>query len=210
MAKPTLSDILTIPDPMLSDNFDFIIASVPQREGDNVRSVTGNTGASPTLLGSTATDVTNAAGNTSNGTIDIIRTLRLQCKTAIKPGSTLEQIEYQLFGHEVKFAGRLTYTHTMSVEYVENWKGSITRILEKWQEVGRYHKSQHGEFKNTYAVNAELVIYNQRGESSLTYKIYNIWPTEIPDLQFDGSAATPLSLSANFSYDFYELTNNVM
>jgi len=170
MPKPNLESILTIADPMLSDNFEFIFGTIP---------------------GSNSTEP-----------------LRLQCKTAIKPGATLEQVTYDLFGHTVEFAGRLTYSHTMSVEYVENWQGTITRVLEKWQEMGRDHRSQHGKFKSGYATNAELIIYNQIGEVSLKYKVFNVWPTEIPELSFDGSAATALSLSASFSYDYYEVTQD--
>lgn len=168
MAKPNLESILTIADPMLSDNFEFIFGTVP---GSN---------------------------NTES--------LRLQCKTAVKPGSTLEQVTYDLFGHTVEFAGRLTYGHTMSVEYVENWQGTITRTLEKWQEFARAHGTQHGNFKAGYATNAELIIYNQVGDVSLKYKIFNVWPTEVPDLSFDGSAANALSVSATFSYDYFEIT----
>lgn len=170
MPKPSLDNILTIADPMLSDNFEFNIATVP------------------------------GSGSTEP--------LRLQCKTAVKPGATLEQVTYDLFGHTVEFSGRLTYGHTMSVEYVENWQGTITRTFEKWQEYARTHKTQHGHFKSGYASNAELIIYNQVGDISLKYKIFNVWPTEVPDLSFDGSSATALSLSVTLSYDYYEIVTD--
>ena len=174
MAKPSLSDVLTIADPMLSDNYMLLFGSIPSISG---------------------------SGNTE--------ILRLSCKTATKPGMTLEQVTYDLFGHTVEFGGRLTYSHTMTVEFVENWMGSITRSLENWIEVCRRHGTQHGSFKSQYAVPGTLSIFNQLGNVSLAYKIYNMFPTEVPELSFDGSAATALSLSATFSYDYYEiLTDN--
>ena len=66
--------------------------------------------------------------------------LRIQCKTATKPGMTIETVQYELFGHTVEFAGKLTYSHTMSVEYVENFQGTITRSFENWIEVARNHR----------------------------------------------------------------------
>ncbi len=167
MAKPALLDILSIADPMLSDNFELIFGSIP-----------GSSDTQP---------------------------FRIQCRTASKPGMTLEQVTYDLFGHTVEFAGRLTYSHTMSVEYVENYQGSITRALEKWQELIRSHRSQHGSFKADYTVTADLNIYDQTGELSLNYRVFNMWPTEVPELAFDGSSATALSVGATFSYDYYEI-----
>lgn len=175
MAKPALTDVLTIADPMLSDNFMLLFGTIPSIYG------TGNT-----------------------------EILRLSCKTVTKPGMTVEQVTYDLFGHTVEFAGRLTYSHTLSVEFVENWQGSITRNLENWIEMCRGHLTQQGSFKAQYAVPATLTIFDQTGNVSLAYKIYNMFPTEVPELSFDGSSATALSLSATFSYDYYEvLTDNV-
>lgn len=170
MPKPTLDNILSISDPMLSDNFELIFGNVPSISG------TGNTEA-----------------------------LRLQCKTASKPGMSMEQVSYDLFGHTVKFAGKLTFSHTMSINYVETWKGDATRTLENWLEVGRGVQSGHGKFKAEYASPATLIIYNQMGEISLQYKIVNMWPTEVPEVEFDGSSAEPVTLAATFSFDYYTI-----
>lgn len=168
--RPTLDEVLQIPDPMLSDNFELFFDKIP---GDGV---TGSAAA-----------------------------MRIQCKTATKPGMTVEQVALELFGHTVEFAGRLTFTHTMSVEYVENWKGTITRTLEKWIELSRSHKTQSGNFKKDYTANATLNIFNQAGNISLSYQLTNIFPTNTGELAFDGASATALSVSAEFSFDSYEL-----
>jgi hypothetical protein len=168
MAKPNLQSVLTIADPMLSDNFELLFGTVPS---------------------------VNGSGNT--------QALLLQCKTVVKPGMTIEQVTYDLFGHTVEFAGRLTYSHTMAIEFVENWQGTITRTLENWMSVARDPITQHGALKAQYTSDAILNIYNQLGNVSLSYKIINMFPTEIPDLSFDGSASTALSVSATFSYDRY-------
>jgi hypothetical protein len=171
MGKPTLDNILTIADPMLSDNFQLMITL-------------------PTALNGVVPGAEEA--------------LYLQCKTATKPGMTVEQVTYDLFGHTVEFAGRLTYGHTMSVEYVENYRGTITRTLESWIEISRAHDTQHGQFKSAYSTTAQLTIFDQTGQPSLTYAIYGIWPTETGELSFDGSSASNLSVSATFSYDYYK------
>lgn len=166
MPKPNLGEVQTIPDPMLSDNFELQIPNPPVGDG---------------------------------------RSLRLQCKTAAKPGSTLEQVLVQLFGHEMEFSGRLTFSHTMSVTYVESNTGLITKQLEAWQQISRTTQTQHGHFKKAYARDATFLIYDQEGSTKLTYNIVNIWPSEVPEISFDGSAANAIEVNVIFTYDYYEI-----
>lgn len=168
MAKPTLDEVLKVHDPMLSDNFEIIIANVPGG-GD-------------------------------------AKALRIQCKTAVKPGSTLNEVLIELFGHAVVHAGALTYTHDLSLTYIEDSKGTITKALEGWQEIVRSKDTQSGEFKENYAVDAEFIIFDQKGEEAMKYDIINIWPNQIPDLNFDGAQGTQaIEIGANFKFDYLRL-----
>ena len=132
--------------------------------------------------------------------------LRVQCQQAVKPGMTVENVEVMLFGHTLEYAGRLTYSHDMSVTYVENVKGEIIRIFEKWAEVIRSHTSQHGEFKVGYARDAVLQIMDNKGDIVLEYKIKNIWPSSVPDIQMDGTSANLITHQISFKYDWVEKT----
>lgn len=167
MAKPTLNEVLRIKDPMLSDNFELIIAKVP-------------------------------GGGSA-------KALRIQCKTAVKPGSTINEVLMELFGHAVVHAGAKTYSHDLPITYIEDSKGTITRTLEAWQHEIRDKDTQSGNYKEDYATDAEFIIYDQAGKKVLKYEIINIWPNQIPDLNFDGTQGTQaVELSANFKFDFVE------
>lgn len=135
------------------------------------------------------------------------RPFTVQCKSTVKPGVQIEEVEYALFGHVVKHAGRLTYSHEFSSEFYETKDGSITNTIESWIEWIRKHDSQHGHFKNGadgYARDATLTIYDQTGAESLVYKLYGVWPSADQDLSFDGSSANGLTQSITFKFDYFE------
>ena len=127
-----------------------------------------------------------------------------QCKSATKPGMSLTQVEVQIFGHSLQFAGNVTYSHEMSCEYYENRKMQITKTLEDWSEFCRTHSTQHGAYKAEYAVQGTLEIYDVKGETIATYLIRNMWPSAVPDLQFDGSSSQALTVQVSWRYDYYE------
>lgn len=168
MPKPTLNEVLKIADPMLSDNFELLIPSVPGG-GD-------------------------------------ARALRIQCKTAVKPGATINEVLVELFGHATNHAGAHTYSHDFQVTYIETAKGTISKALEAWAKKVRDTDTQTGSFKDEYATDAEFIIYDQKGKKVMTYEIINVWPKQIPDMNFDGSQGTALvELSVSFSFDYYKL-----
>lgn len=138
------------------------------------------------------------------GSNDDGRNFRLQCKSGVKPGMTIQEVEIELFGHKVKHAGRKTFSGTMSVSFVESRDGRIITSLEDWAESVRGTDSQHGTFKEEYAITATLVIYDQTGDAALTYTIYGVWPTEVPEYTFDGSGGSNITADCTFSYDYYE------
>lgn len=131
------------------------------------------------------------------------RRLTVQCKTAVKPGMTIQEVEMELFGHKVLHAAKKVFSTTFSLEIIENSKGDVTRDLEAWAEVIRGTDTQHGAFKETYATNGELTIYQQDGSVAAVYVIENCWPTDIPEEQFDGSGGSMITLSVQFKYDVY-------
>jgi hypothetical protein len=132
------------------------------------------------------------------------RALHIQCKTAIKPGTTLAEIEIELFGHKVMHAARRTWSNEMSLEFIEDRDGTITHELELWAEEIRARTSQHGQFKADYAVDAQFNIYDQNGKKAMEYKITGCWPSQVPDLSFDGSGGSAQTLGASFKFDHVE------
>ena len=127
--------------------------------------------------------------------------LRIQCRTAAKPGFTINSVEVQVFGHTLEYASNLTFSHDISVDFVENRSGQITTALEAWGKLIRDNETQSGGYKSEYAVSGIFDVYDQKGTLVKQYKIENMWPSQIPDLSFDGSSSSVISLSVTFKYD---------
>lgn len=178
--KPNLTSVVSVLDPMLSDNFRLEFEALPSQ-------VQG---------------VDTGGGNT------VPESLIIQCRTAAKPGSQLEVVPVELFGHSVQYAGRLTFSHSMSIEYVEDRRAIITRSLETWQRVARTVERQHGSFKKSkgqgYCTDGILYVYDQEGNITTQFTIYNMWPSDVPDISFDGSAANLITAGVTFTYDYFK------
>ncbi len=129
--------------------------------------------------------------------------LRMLCQQASKPGMTINAVEVQLFGHTLEHVGNLTYSHDMTMQYLENRMAQIQTILENWAEFCRSHDTQHGAYKSEYARDGYLTIFDQKGAKVKEYRIVNMWPSQVPEVQFDGTNSTAITLSVSFKYDYY-------
>lgn len=130
----------------------------------------------------------------------------LQCQQVAKPGWTINNVEAQLFGHTLEYAGNKTFGHDMSATYVDNSAGVILRIFERWGEICRGSKTQLGSYKNDYARDAKLTIFDTTGVAVLIYTIYGVWPNTLPDVSLDGSNSSIISHAIGFKYDWYDKT----
>lgn len=133
--------------------------------------------------------------------------LRMQCTSAVKPGSTLNAVEVQVFGHTLEFAANKTFSHDMSVEYVENRQAQITTLLENWAELIRATETQTGGYKSEYARSGYFTIFDNKGKTVREYEIHGLWPSAVPDLSFQGSSSSIITLSVSWKYDYYTIRN---
>lgn len=131
--------------------------------------------------------------------------LMIHCQQATKPGMTLNQVEVQLFGHTLEYAGNLTFSHDMQTQFVENVRGGIVQTVEAWMLLARNHRTQHGGFKNEYSRDGKLTIFDNKGAAVLIYRIVGIWPNTMPDTQMDGTAANLILHGVGWKYDYYEV-----
>lgn len=132
------------------------------------------------------------------------RSLRIHCKSGVKPGMSVQQAEVELFGHKTLYAGRKTFSNSLSISFHESYDAEMTTALEDWSERCRNTDRQTGSFKRDYAVTGTLTVYDPTGSRAKQWDIYNCWPTEVPDMQFDGAGGTALTVDATFAYDYYE------
>lgn len=133
------------------------------------------------------------------------KTLRLHVKTAVLPGSTIEEVIKEAFGYQLRYAGRKTYSGSFQIELNENHEGKILKLLRKWHNIMRSTKKGTGKFKKEYAALATMNILDQTGAVIDTTEIRGVWPGPVPDYQFSGAAqAVPCSVDFKFDYTITE------
>ena len=184
MPKVTLTEFQSLPDPLTSDLYEFVIGKIPGSSSSNATSQGGASAAGVTGAGSGA--------------------LRIQCQQVSVPSKTVESVQVDLAASTLMFAGRMTFDHSMNITFVENRKMDIYNTLDAWAEYCRNKETQLGHYKADYSSTAELYVYDQIGTVIKTFKIYGLWINVIPEYQFDSSAANLITCAATFQFDYFE------
>lgn len=131
------------------------------------------------------------------------RWMRLQVKTMIKPGQTIEEVLQEAHGHTLRYAGRKTFSGSLSLEFIENAQLRIHQTLEDWSELERTTEDQRGLTKAEYSVTAILNILDIKGNTTATYEIEGFWVKSVAELSFDGMGSA-LPVTGEFSFDDYK------
>lgn len=140
--------------------------------------------------------------STVTGGADATSSLRIQCRSASKPGANIEEQLVEVFGHTLRHAGRRTVTGSFNVGFVENSTMDTYTILEQWADACRTMEEQLGQFKQDYSVTCEFIIYRQDGSVAKRYEIIGVWPKVVPELPFENTAQA-LQVEVEFSFDDY-------
>lgn len=180
MAKVTLSEIQSLPDPLTSDLFELVIGRIPGGAGSNA---------------------TTGGGSNSTGGAN---TLRIQCQQVAVPSKTVEGVEVLLSSNSLMFAGRIIFEHAMNVTFVENRRMDIFNELNNWANYCRDNETQLGHYKADYSTTAQLIVYDQMGKRIKAFEIYGLWINVIPEFQFDGTAANLVLVAATFQMDYWK------
>ena len=184
MGKVTLTEFQSLPDPLTSDLYEFVLGNIP---GSSSSNATSGGGAS-------------ASGIKGGGA----GALRIQCQTVSIPTKTVEAVTVDLAANTLMFAGRMTFDHSMSITFVENRKMDIFNTLNAWAEYCRNKETQLGHYKADYSTTAELLVYDQIGTVIKTFKIYGLWINVIPEYAFDSSAANLITCASTFQFDYWD------
>lgn len=135
------------------------------------------------------------------GGSEFARSLRIMCKTGVKPGSTINEVLKEAFGYQARYAGNKIWSGSLQTEFNENSEMAIYGPLEEWHELIRSTKQGTGKFKKEYAVKATMRIFRQDGTTVYEATIHGLWPKVVPDLNFTGAAqAIPVQIDWSFDY----------
>lgn len=126
---------------------------------------------------------------------------RIHTKTGTLPGVTIDEVLKEAFGYQIRYAGRKNFSGSFSLEFNENREGALLKRLRKWSKLMRGTKESTGKLKKEYAASVTFNILDQDGSIVDTSTIYGVWPGQVPDYQFSGSAqAIPCTVDFKFDY----------
>jgi len=128
------------------------------------------------------------------------RDLTFKCMTTDVPGTQLEELAAPLHGVQIMYAGRRTYTHSMNVTFMETHDWSTTEKFHRWVEIARSWRNNSGGLSSAYWTTAQLVLYNDVPQVVRTIQINNLFPTNVSEVQLDGSSSQLVQLSVEFRY----------
>lgn len=130
------------------------------------------------------------------------RDLLLRCQQCVVPGVTVEQMLVGLHGHERTFRGRVVYSKTMSVTFLETRSGVTEKWLRTWCEGIVGSDSGNGLVNDEYATRGTLeVLDTSTGKVTATHKIEKVWIQDLPEVQLDGTGSNAYLRACTFSFD---------
>jgi hypothetical protein len=120
-------------------------------------------------------------------------------RTANLPGTTIEPILVPWQGHDAKFAGKYTYAD-LPVTFNVDINSKIRLAFEYWQEY--IHNSETNVYRlpSEYWQDQILYLLDNNGDPSMTYRIYDAWPTDVATVPVSYDANEIIQFDVTFAY----------
>ena len=130
---------------------------------------------------------------------------KIRCQQVDFVGVQVEQMTVGLHGHEVNYRGRQVFSKQMAATFIETADGETWRGLFAWKEAVVGTRSGNGAYRREYASLVNVGLLDGTGAFVNTRKVFWVWPTDIQQIQLDGSQGSNAALiSVNFSFDHAE------
>lgn len=127
--------------------------------------------------------------------------LTIRCQAANLPSVEMETVEVALHGVEVRYRGRRTYSKTFEVTFIENVDYTTYQLFRDWHNLMLSWETNTGSSSGLYKVNCTLVCYDDAGNEVKSIDINGVWPTTVPQIDFDGSQSEAVKPQITFSFD---------
>lgn len=129
------------------------------------------------------------------------RRISYKINSTALPGHQIEQVPVELGARKWHFGGRRVFQGSWTATLIETSDGSSRADLINWMNMCRPYRVGAGTYKNQYAVDAEVYVYDAANRISVLSIVKGLWPMQLDDAQLDQGGSTPLQYSIQFSYD---------
>jgi hypothetical protein len=132
------------------------------------------------------------------------RGMTVKCMSTALPGMQIEQQTAALHGVEVNYAGRQIWQKTFQATFIETRDADTRKQIRRWIEFARNNRGNSGHYKADYSVDAIMLLYDDIPNVIQETKIVGCFPTQLDDVNMEGSQGTIVQVSVTFSYDWTE------
>lgn len=132
------------------------------------------------------------------------QSLNIRNMTAILPGRKNDPIQVELHRHKVNFAGKRTYGNSFAATYVESSDRAIWSALLNWQNQMTDPSTGLPRPKSDYATVGVVNIYDSSNAIVESRTFYGLFVSGLDDASLNGSGTEVLTVSAQFSYDYWQ------
>ena len=146
-------------------------------------------------------DIAPISGVTST----LVRHFKIVCQQVDFPGVQVEQMTVGLHGHEANYRGRQMFSKQLAASFIELANGATFRGLLEWKEAVVGTRSGNGAYRKDYSSLVTIGVLDPTGVFVNTRKVFFVWPTDIQQIQLDGTqGSNAMLISVNFSFDHAE------
>jgi len=148
--------------------------------------------------------------DTPSGVPNIGARVSFTCRASQIPQSSVGVIEQAYYGRRIKIAGTRTFAN-WRVDILNDEDFQVRHAMEVWSNAINSHQANlrapQLATSASYRTTATVTQYAKTGESLLTYRFVNIFPTEIGaiDLAWDQGEQIE-TFPVEFAYDYWDLT----
>lgn len=127
--------------------------------------------------------------------------LSVRCFNTVIPGTSSEVMEVPMHGHTLRYRGRKIHASPMTVAFWEDSNMEAYDILWEWSEA--VTDTETGDsigYLNEYSVTAQVSKFDTKGEEAARFRIYNVFPQDLTDLNLSDEGSAPLQVQCMFAF----------
>ena len=131
--------------------------------------------------------------------------LTLRAQSTVIPGRSVGEILIpykQTAG--VKYPGKLTYTHTWDVTFVEGEDSRIFRAIHDWNQKIVDDFDGVGDGDSEIKADILLNLLTTKGQPYNLFKMVGAYPQAVGDIPLDYGAEAQINFPVTFSFDAWE------
>ncbi len=133
------------------------------------------------------------------------KALTIKCQSTSLPGKSLEDVTVTAHGVELKYAGRVVYTHTQQATFYETRDLTTRDALRGWMESARDVPTNSGDYKVNYGTLAYLLLYDDTVTNVIrTIQFDGFFCQDMQEATLEGSGSSVVTISATFYYDLWK------